>query len=176
MSNATSTQTLDPSAPRVRAVAADTGEHHHFLDHLATVKVRSAELGSRMNVVEFDAPRGFGPPLHAHAEEDEIMLVANGEIRLRSGDVETVARAGDITVLPAGIPHTFQVESDTARFITISGGSDEFPSFETFVRALGRPIDDPTSIEPEGIDPGHVAAVCAAHGIEVLGPPPAPLD
>jgi hypothetical protein len=29
---------------------------------------------------------------------------------------------------------------------------------------------------PVEIDPGHVAAVCARHGIEVLGPPPAPLD
>lgn len=169
MSNVTSIQ------PSVRAVPAGTGEHHHFLDHLATVKVRSTDIASGMNVVEFTAPRGFGPPLHAHAEEDEIMLVADGEVRLRAGDVEALATAGNVTVLPAGIPHTFQVVSPTARFITISAGRAEQPSFDTFVRTLGRPVDDPSTIEPEGIDPGHVAAVCAAHGIEVLGPPPAPL-
>lgn len=161
--------------PVVRAVRAGTGEHHHFLDHLATVKVRSTDLESGANVVEFTAPRGFGPPLHAHAEEDEIMIVAHGDVRLRSGDVESLVTTGDIAVLPAGIPHTFQVESTTARLVTISTGRQEHPSFDTFVRTLGRPIDDPTTIEPEGVDPGHVAAVCAAHGIEVLGPPPAPL-
>ncbi|MDW3212910.1 MAG: cupin domain-containing protein [Ilumatobacteraceae bacterium] len=169
MSNSTSTE------PVVRAVPAGTGEHHHFLDHLATVKVRSSDLSSGTNVVEFTAPRGFGPPLHAHAEEDEIMIVSDGDIRLRSGDVESLVSAGDVAVLPVGIPHTFQVESDSARFTTISSGRDTQPSFDTFVSTLGRPIDDPTTIEAEGIDPAHVSTVCAAHGIEVLGPPPGPL-
>ena len=30
--------------------------------------------------------------------------------------------------------------------------------------------------EPEEIDPGHVAEVCAQFGIQVLGPPPEPVD
>jgi hypothetical protein len=44
------------------------------------------------------------------------------------------------------------------------------------VAALGVPTDPHALPEPQPIDPGAVAEVCAAHGITVLGPPPAPLD
>jgi hypothetical protein len=46
----------------------------------------------------------------------------------------------------------------------------------SIVATLGDATDDARIPEPVEIDPGHVAAVCADHGIEVLGPPPPPLD
>ena len=43
------------------------------------------------------------------------------------------------------------------------------------VEALGEPIETPTLPEPGPIDPAHVAQVNDQFGIDILGPPPAPL-
>lgn len=175
MSN-TDTSTLAPSIQTLAAIGPGDGDHRFFLNHLATVKVGAGDSRSGMSAIEFTAPRGFGPPLHRHREEDEIMYVLDGEIRLEIGDVPTVATAGTVVSLPHGVPHVFQVLSESARFLTVTAGRNGAPSFDEFVRALGAPTDPAELPAPIEIDPGHVAQVCAEHGIEVLGPPPAPLD
>lgn len=170
----TNTLTQPTTSPSV--VAAGDGDHLHFLNHLATVKASAHQTGSAINAVEFTAPRGFGPPLHVHHEEDELMYLVDGQIRFRAAGDETLATTGAVVILPAGIPHTFQVESTTARFLTIAAGSRQRPTFDRFVSTLGTPAATPTLPAPVDIDPGRVADVGAAHGIEILGPPPAPLD
>jgi quercetin dioxygenase-like cupin family protein len=166
-------------APTIQAldvIAPGDGDHRFFLNHLATVKVGAGESVSGMSAVEFTAPRGFGPPLHIHREEDEIMYVLDGEIRLDIGDSSTVATTGTVVSLPHGIPHVFQVLSGSARFLTVTAGRRNAPSFDRFVQALGSRTDPTALPAPVEIDPGHVARSCAEHGIEVLVPPPAPLD
>lgn len=163
----------EPATPYI--LNRDEGDHRHFLNHLATRKV-SADYGSSMSVTEFVAPRSFGPPLHVHEDEDEVMIVLAGEIRCESGDVAGVAGPGASVFLPHGVPHTFQVVSDEARFLTISASASSPRSavFDQMVADLGTPAPGPVQPEPIEIDPGAVAASCARHGIEVLGPPPAP--
>ena len=159
------------------AVPAGQGDHHFFLNHLATVKVAAGGSDSGLALVEFLAPRGFGPPLHAHVEEDELMYVLEGEIRIDLGDGDAIiATAGAAVTLPHAVPHTWQVVSDQARFLTINAGRRQGASFDQFVGALGRPTDPTAMPAPIEIDPAHVASVCAAHGINVLGPPPPALD
>lgn len=165
-----------PTIEELIAVPTGTGDHLHFLNHLATIKVSGGDSATGMSAVEFTAPRGFGPPLHVHRDEDEIMYVIDGRIRLDVGDDSVFAETGTVVSLPHGVPHVFQVESDTARFLTVTAGRSSAPGFDRFVAALGSPTDVATLPTPVEIDPGHVAAVCAEHGIEVLGPPPAPLD
>ena len=167
--------TTIPSMTEQAAVAAGGGDHRFFLNHLATVKVAAGESATQMSAVEFAAPRGFGPPLHAHREEDEIMYVIDGEIRLDLGDESLMVTGGAVVSLPHGIPHIFQVVSDEARFLTVTSGAKAHPTFDAFVRAMGVPTDPTAMPAPVEIDPGLVAQVCADHGIEVLGPPPAPL-
>ena len=167
--------TAGPTIQQLGEVPDGDGVHHHFLNHLATVKVGAGNSASGLNAVEFLAPRGFGPPLHVHREEDELMYVIDGRVRLEFGDETVYATTGSVVSLPCGIPHTFQVESDTARMLTIAAGRSTAPSFDRFVATLGVPTDDAVLPEPVAIDPGRVAAVCADHGMEVLGPPPAPL-
>ena len=106
-------------------------------------------------------------PLHRHRHEDEIMYVIDGDVRVDLGD--------DSQVVSGGIPHVFQVLSERARFLTVTSGGQGHPTFDQFVRTLGAPTDPSSLPAPVEIDPGHVAPVCADHGIEVLGPPPAPL-
>lgn len=163
----------DNSQPYV--LQRDEGVHLHFLNTLATQKLTAGERSS-MTVVEFDQPRGFGPPLHCHDDEDELIVVLDGEISFRSGEVEAVGRAGSIVHLPHGVPHTFQVISETARMLTVTSSADTAPRFDRFVGALGAPTPMPVIPQPGEIDPHEVASVGAAHGIEILGPPPAPLD
>ena len=163
-----------PDGGRPYVLQRDEGVHHHFLDNLATTKI-SAEDGGSMSVVEFVAPEGFGPPLHRHEHEDEMMVLLEGEVAVRSGDTETIARPGATIHLPHGVPHSFQVLSGDARMVTVTASLVGRPRFAEMVDALGRRVDDPVMPSPMDIDPGQVAEVCAAHGITVLGPPPAPL-
>jgi quercetin dioxygenase-like cupin family protein len=159
-------------APEV--IAPGSGHHLHFLNHLATVKVRGGDDGS-LSVVEFAAARGFGPPLHRHDDEDELFIVLSGELAFHAGDDVTLAGEGSIAHLPHGIPHTFQVHSDTARFVCVTASRTRAPRFDLMVSALGMEVAMPSLPEPGPIDPGQVAEVCLTHGIQVLGPPPAPL-
>ena len=172
----TTTTKTTTTIEHLGAVPDGDGVHHHFLNHLATVKVGAGDSASGLNMVEFLAPRGFGPPLHVHREEDELMYVIDGRVRLEFGGDTVYAETGSAVSLPHGVPHTFQVESDTARMLTIAAGRSSAPSFDRFVATLGVATDDARIPEPVEIDPGHVAGVCADHGMEVLGPPPAPLD
>ncbi|MCC5949705.1 MAG: cupin domain-containing protein [Nitriliruptoraceae bacterium] len=167
------TTDLPARAPEV--LAPGSGDHLHFLNHLATVKVRAGGDGT-MSVVEFLAPRGLGPPLHRHRSEDELFVVLDGELRFHVGNERFVGAAGAIASLPHGIPHTFQVHSPSARFVCVTASRPDAPRFDAMVTALGQPVDRARLPVAGPIDPGVVAEICAAHGIDVLGPPPAPLD
>jgi quercetin dioxygenase-like cupin family protein len=175
-STPTGTPTSTSTGLRPALTAASAGSHFHFLNHLATIKSDRHRTASGMNAVEFTAPRGFGPPLHLHREEDEIMYVVSGEIRLRIDGDDQVATDGAVVSLPAGVPHTFQVVSERATFLTVAGGRRHEPSFDEFVAAMGRRTPSPDQPAPTDIDPGHVAEIAGTHGIEIIGPPPAALD
>ena len=169
----TPTATL-PSNDEPYVVDRDEGEHRHFLNHLATTKIDPGESGS-LSAVEFVAPKGFGPPLHVHEDEDEMMIVLDGEIVFRSGGREQTGVSGSTVYLPRGVPHTFQVLSESARFTTVTASTKGAPQFGRFVAELGDDLDEPVAPEPVEIDPGAVAESGARHGITILGPPPGPL-
>ena len=156
-------------------LAADGGHHLHFLNNLATIRV-AAEGRRSMSVVEFAAPKGFGPPLHNHLDEDELFIVLDGTIALFSGDDRFDAGAGGFAYLPHGKPHTFQVLTDTARIVNVTSSNTQVPRFDAMVAALGETTSELVIPEPGPIDPGRVAEVCAAYGIEIVGPPPGPLS
>jgi mannose-6-phosphate isomerase-like protein (cupin superfamily) len=158
------------------AVRAGDGDHMFFLNHLASIKITAGDSPSGMSATIFTAPRGFGPPLHVHQEQDEMMYIISGDVRLTLGDETVDVTSGDMVSLPAGIPHIFQVVSEQAEMLTIAGGGGTWPGFDRFVAELGDTTDPDALPAPVEIDPGHVAQVAARHGIEILGPPPPPLD
>ena len=165
--------TGDPD--RFRHLPEGEGVHRAFLNHLATVKLDPGSSDSGMGAVEFLAPRGFGPPLHVHREEDELFYVVDGRIRFELGDQVVHGGTGALLALPCRVAHTFQVESETARFLTVVAGRRHEPSFLEMVHDLGARMPQARLPEPVEIDPGQVAEACARHGIEVLGPPPGAL-
>ncbi|MGH3676896.1 MAG: cupin domain-containing protein [Mycobacterium sp.] len=150
-------------------VARDQGEH--FLDTLYTAKINSEQSNGAITAMEFQAPRNFGPPLHRHDAEDEMFYIIAGELWLSCGDVEAVHGEGAVVWLPRGLPHTFQVRSETARVLHVSTPAQ----FERMLARLGRPTESPVLPEPAEIDPARLAEVCREFSIEVLGPPPQPI-
>jgi quercetin dioxygenase-like cupin family protein len=152
-------------------IARDEGEHFHFLDTVYTAKVNSEHSLGALTAMEFLAPKNFGPPVHIHTAEDELFYIVDGELWLSCGDAEAVHGAGAVVWMPRNVPHTFQVRSETARVFQVSTPAQ----FERFVAALGQPTPTAVLPEPAEIDPERLVDVCAQYGIEVLGPPPAPV-
>jgi mannose-6-phosphate isomerase-like protein (cupin superfamily) len=152
-------------------IVRDEGAKFRFLNTLYTAKINSEQTNGLFTAMEFLAPRNVGPPLHRHDAEDELFYIVDGELWLSCGDVQAVHETGAVVWLPRGLPHTFQVRSETARVFQVStpGG------FERFVNALGEPTDQPGLPAPEPIDAAHAAEVCGQFNIQVLGPPPEPL-
>ena len=153
-------------------LARDEGDHFHFLNHLMTTKVSADQSDGQLTAMEFVGPRGFGPPLHLHDKEDELFYVVEGEVWFACGDVEATHRAGATVWLPRGRAHQFHILSETARVFQVTTPGQ----FDRFVEALGERLDEPQLPDPVDIDPERVAQICAAHDIQVLGPPPARLE
>jgi quercetin dioxygenase-like cupin family protein len=148
------------------------GEALWFLGVLATVKASTETTAGTVAVIEHRAPRGSGSPLHVHSREDEWFYVIDGELTFWVGGETISAPAGSFVYGPKGIPHTFVVASEEARFLLVA----EPAGFERFMRAAGEPAER-LEIPPPATEPPDVAALTAAaaeYGIEITGPPGIP--
>lgn len=142
-----------------------------FLDTVVMIHVPASQSEQRMSVIEGLARHGDSPPLHVHEREDEAFYVLDGELRLHVDGVDARVAAGQGALAPRGLPHTYRVESDTARWLAITTGED----FEQLVRSLGRPAHAPELPEPSGPPtPEQIDALTAAaqqNHIALVGPP-----
>lgn len=159
--------TLD--TPQVIGRAA--GDHFHFLNQLAVNKVAGDESGT-MSVVEFFSPAGFAPPVHSHRYEDELLVVLDGEIDILVGDEHRTTCSGELAFLPHGVPHSFVVQSEFARYLSVTTARSRVPEFDAFVADMGTPTTTAELPEPVPVDGALVADISRSHGIDVLGPPP----
>jgi quercetin dioxygenase-like cupin family protein len=142
--------------------------NYWFLHQLAQVKLTGAATGGALAVVEVTSPGGPAAPLHVHKRDSETFCVLEGELTLFVGDEVVRASAGDVVYAPAGVPHTYNIDSPRARILLISAPA----GFERFVAEVGVPAERPElPSEPVPVDPERLSAIAAAHGIEILGPP-----
>jgi quercetin dioxygenase-like cupin family protein len=141
-----------------------------FLDTLVTLHVPHEEGADGVSVLESRARRGDSPPLHVHGE-DEIFHVLGGEVTIRVGGVDHRVGPGASLLAPAGVPHTYRVETDEARWLVVTARGD----FERFVRSFSRPAEAPELPEPSGpptqAQAEALAAASSLHRIELVGPP-----
>ena len=139
-----------------------------FIDGLAHVRVSGEETDGRYTVLEILVPEGDMPPLHVHHEEDEVFHILEGEVTLFLPGREVSLAAGDTFRAPRGIPHTYRVESRSARWLVFCAPA----RFDAFVRAISEPAPA-AELPPRGrpLDPEVLAAEAARQGIELLGPP-----
>ncbi len=94
--------------------------------------------------------------------------MVEGELTFYLEDGQPIpATAGSFVHLPAGTPHAFQVDSETARVLNLTT-----PQHESFMRAAGEPARERV-LPPEGPpDMEKVGAAARRYGVEILGPPP----
>jgi quercetin dioxygenase-like cupin family protein len=96
-----------------------------------TFKTRSAETGGALTALESVAAPGEGPPLHAHAGNDETMYVVDGSFRFIVDGEFRDGPAGTCVFIPRRVPHTWQnVGDEPGRlFVAFTPGA---PGMETF--------------------------------------------
>jgi len=153
---------------------SETAEAIWLLAERNVILAAGDRTGERLAVVEHEARRGWSPPWHRQPDEDETFYVLAGELSFWAGNPdEPVGRAGTGTLafLPRGIPHSFRVESETARWLTISTPAGH----ERFYQAAGEPMSDRYVIPDQdaGPDLERLRQAAARYGVELLGPPPA---
>jgi quercetin dioxygenase-like cupin family protein len=169
-------------------VVSGRGEVLWFLGTLARVKLDGRQTAGRFALFESVLPHGAAPGLHSHPQ-DETFYILEGDLTAWLVEpeladdgsdspawVKTRARrcgAGDVVFAPRGAPHTFRVESDTARILVLSTPA----GIEDMVRGLAEPAQWPwLQPPPDGprVAPERIASVERETGMVRHGPPPPP--
>jgi quercetin dioxygenase-like cupin family protein len=124
-----------------------------------TFKVRGRQTNGALTAFENKVPPGQGPPLHAHAHEDELWYILEGDLRFNLDGGIRQAPSGSFVFVPRGTPHCFQnIGSNAARILVmfLPAGMEHF--FERFAE-LSAPIAE------------DFATIGGPLGMTVLGPP-----
>ena len=149
------------------------GEQLWFLGTLATIRVPGEATDARFALIEFLFPRHASPPLHTHPQ-DESYIVQEGRLTVQAGEQRFELEPGAAAVVPMGVPHTFRVDTDTARALVLSTPA----GLERLVRDGSVPALTPT-LPPSDTprpSPEELEAIFRAHGQVNVGPPLAPGD
>lgn len=181
------TAAQEPAIGAESRVVTDS-ERLWFLGTLGRMKLDGRHTAGKFALWEGVLPQGAAPPLHSHPQ-DETFYLLDGEVTVwlvepelaggresQPGWVKTHARRcipGTAVFAPAGAPHTFRVESDTARMLFLSTPA----GIEDYVRALGEPAQWPWLQPPADgprVPPERIAAVERELGVIRHGPPPPP--
>jgi quercetin dioxygenase-like cupin family protein len=145
-----------------------------FIDNLVRIHIDGDAGGGTLALAEERGRRGNMPPLHVHHRDDEAFYVLGGELSLFVGGEHLRLGPGQAALAPRGVPHSYRVETDEARWLVITTPA----GFESFVREVAEPARA-DALPPPGPppDPAALGQAAARAGIEILGPPgtlPAP--
>jgi quercetin dioxygenase-like cupin family protein len=126
-----------------------------------TFKLRGEQTNGLLAAFESTAGPGEGPPLHIHRNEDEIVYVLEGTLRVKLGGELRPAPAGSFTYIPRGTAHTWQsVGATPARLLIVFTPGAFVSFFEQFAQ------------QPAGSSPEEqFRALGREAGMDVVGPP-----
>jgi quercetin dioxygenase-like cupin family protein len=123
--------------------------------------LRGPDTGGSLTALETTAAPGEGPPLHRHADEDELLYVIDGRFRFRLEDDVSEAAAGALVFVPRRVRHTWQNVADApARMLVVFTPSGMEQFFERFSEHADR------DSAPEAF-----RRIGAEVGMDVVGPP-----
>ena len=128
-----------------------------------TIKLTEGQTGGALSMFESTPGPGAGPPMHVHANEDEVLYVVEGTIRFKLGNDIQETPAGGFAFIPRGLHHAWQnVGSEPARvmffFTPASSGMERF-----FLALAQVPAHGPVQEE--------FARLGSEAGMDVVGPP-----
>jgi quercetin dioxygenase-like cupin family protein/ketosteroid isomerase-like protein len=155
----------DMTEERSRPIVSTPGDGETLKAPVGSLSftARNDQTGGALTAFQSIAAPGDGPPLHSHANEDEVIYVLEGRLRVRLEDAIHAAPAGSFVFFPRGVPHTWQNSDDEpvrllVLFTPASPGMERF-----FDRAAEAPDGTPAADAFNRFAPGT--------GMEVLGPP-----
>jgi mannose-6-phosphate isomerase-like protein (cupin superfamily) len=107
-------------------------------------------------------------PLHRHHDQNEWIYIIDGEFEFWVGEKRFRARAGETVFLPRKVAHTWLSVGD--RPGKVLDTFEPAGAMEEFFREVGA-FTTPAIHEVLGVK--GLARLFQAHGMELLGPPPA---
>ena len=126
------------------------------------------QSGGAVTAFESSPPPGEGPPVHVHADEDEVIYVLEGRLRVSLEGTIHDAAAGSFVFVPRGVAHTWQNSGDEqARILFMF--TPAAPGMESFFERSAAIADDADVAEA-------FKRFASDAGMEVLGPPLAATD
>ena len=138
-----------------------------FLGTLLRVIADGSDTGGALTVMEQRARRSFSPPLHVHHHEDTALLVLDGQITVRVGDVDRCLAAGGFIWLPREVPHSFRVDTDEAHFLELATPSG-IEGFHIDASDPAESVEIPPPGEP---DVARLLRAIGPYGADIIGPP-----
>jgi mannose-6-phosphate isomerase-like protein (cupin superfamily) len=113
--------------------------------------------------------KGKMTPLHTHPNQDETLIVLEGEILIYADGKEHRVGPRGVAVARREVPHAFMVTSERALILTLQTPG----SGEAFYREASEPSTEETDAErPPDLDRLRAAAQRHPDTIQILGPPP----
>ncbi|HET9086939.1 MAG TPA: cupin domain-containing protein [Acidobacteriaceae bacterium] len=102
------TETGIQNNPEVQHVSFDTIP----VEHLSPVIERQFVAGQQSMLARLLLRKGCVVPLHSHANE-QITYILEGALKFLLQGNEIVVRAGEVLVIPSGVPHSAEALEDT---------------------------------------------------------------
>jgi quercetin dioxygenase-like cupin family protein len=146
---------------------AGDGERRWFYGGgLHTWKVTTEESDGAFFLFEDELTQGKMTPWHCHPDSDEAIYVLEGAVDVNIDGNEQHLGAGDLWMVPRGVPHAFTVASPTARLLSFQTPG----TAQSFYWGASEPA---TNDDAGPVDFDRVRSVAGATGAtKVLGPPP----
>jgi quercetin dioxygenase-like cupin family protein len=136
---------------------------------LWTMKATAEETDGAFILVEDRMTEGKMTPLHTHPNQDETLIVLEGEIVVYAEGKEHRIGPRGVAVALRGSPHAFMVTTESALILTLQTPG----SGEAFYRDASEPSTEETDAgRPPDLDRLRAAAQRHPDIIQILGPPP----
>ena len=147
--------------PLIVAPYSDVGFAITSWGERARPRLRRAQTGGQLALLDYGAPKSFGPPRHLHYNDDEIFVVLQGTIALWTPAECRTARPGDVVLLPKGQGHTWRAYGEDPVRFQVTTAPGEFETFFEGIVHRNLTLSD----VPELIE------VASAAGMDIIGPP-----
>ncbi len=132
-------------------LAAGEGQPMSWFSATFQLKASDDQIG----LMELVGSPGVEPPMHVHRNEDEWYYLLDGQVSFHVGGETHRGDPGSLVFFPRAVPHTFTIESPTARMLLLNAPGGFERMFE---------------LAPS--TPDQAVAALASYDVEVVGPHP----